>query len=164
VVKTFQKGTTKTFSNIPDPDICHNLTKFPDNFSLTDLPIDLDCDYSKYSQWMANKGIVFKDESEVEVKSEKEQERKMEDLEEMVDSLVSEIDESVVDEEIEIENDQESIESIGEEEYVVEQQILGDSIPCEQKSEVYESLSETEDKVSEFKIEDRTVRMYQLKG
>jgi hypothetical protein len=146
VVKSLKKGSTKTFSKIPDPDICHNLTKFPDNFSLTDLPDDLDFDYSKYSQWMANKGIKFNDELKVESETENEQENQMSDLEEMVDSLVSETDESVVDEEIEVESVQEFHES-----------------EVENASEMNDPINEKE-KEREINFEGKTVKLYNLKG
>jgi hypothetical protein len=74
---------------------------------------------------------------------------------------VSEIDESVVDEEIEVESDQEFNKRVEEEEYEMEKPILGDSISGEKASEMNDSISEKE---REINYEDRTVKLYNLKG
>jgi hypothetical protein len=152
IAKSFKNGSTKTYARIPDPDICHNLTKLPDNFSLNDLPEDLDFDYSKYSKWMANKGIKFENEQTVESEFENEHENQMSDFEEMVESLVSENDDSVVDEEIDVESENDFCENVEQNDFDLKTSVLK------------ENASELNETVSDMNTEGKLVKLYTLKG
>jgi hypothetical protein len=152
IAKSFEKGPTKSYARIPDPDICHNLTKLPDNFSLTDLPEDLDFDYSKYSEWMANKGIKFENDQTVASENENENENQLSDFEDMVESLVSEKDESVVDEELDVESENGFCDNVEKNDFEQNEPVLS------------EKTSDLNENGCHERNEGKLVKLYTLKG
>jgi hypothetical protein len=145
ISKSFEQKQTKVYAKIPDPDICHNLTKFPDSFSLTDLPEDLDFDYSKYSEWMANKGIKFEKEQTTGSETQHENETQLSDFEDMVESLVSDENESLVDEEMEFETENGFSENVETDDF-------------EENEHVFD------EKTSESKTDGKVEKLFTLKG